>query len=174
MDNVIQLQPAGEGEDFQKLAIEKIALELAGFTGDRYGQAVKDFVASTLTNFCQQNARFAEVVYKTKRSLSDCCAAVMKGCGSHISDIDVYRGAVRYYFPNSEIEFQMNIKFTGEAPTEAEMEKAAEKPAPAKKQKPKPQPPKSEAKKPTLAPAKPKTKEKPKAQEPEMLQLTLF
>lgn len=170
MENIIQLQPPGE--DFQKLAVEKIASELDGFTGDRYGQAVKGFVASTLTNFCQQNARFAEVVYKTKRSLSDCCAAVMNGCGNHISDIDVYRGAVRYYFPNSEIEFQMNIKFTGEAPTKAEMEKAAEKPAPAKKQKP--QAPKTAAKKPEPATAKPKPKEKPKTQEPEMLQLTLF
>lgn len=172
MDNVIQLQPPGE--DFQKLAIDKIASELAGFTGDRYGQAVKDFVASTLTNFCQQSARFAEVVYKTKRSLSDCCAAVMKGCGTHISDIDVYRSAVRYYFPNSEIEFQMNIKFTGEAPTEAEMEKAAEKPAPAKKQKPKRQVPKADAKKPVPVPAKSKPREKQRVLEPEMLQLTLF
>lgn len=172
MDNVIQLQQPGE--DFQRLASEKIASELDKFAGDSYGQAVKDFVASTLTNFCQQNARFAEVVYKTKRSLSDCCAAIMKGCGNHISDIDVYRGAVRYYFPNSEIEFQMNIKFTGEAPTEAEMEKPAERPAPTKKQKPKTQTAKPKAKEPAPAPANPKRQEKPKAQEPEMLQLTLF
>lgn len=178
MGNVFEFRPPEVGEDYQKLAVEKIASELASFKGDRYGQAVKDFVASTLTNFCNQNVRFAEVVYKTKRTLSDCCAAIMKGCGQHISDIDVYRSAVRYYFPNSEIVFQMNITFTGDAPSQEEMDKAAEKPVQTEKQ------PKKAAPKTTPKPAtkpepkkpapKQKQKEQPKPQEPEMLQLTLF
>ncbi len=114
-----------EPADFPKLAVEKIDTELGKFEGNRYGQAVKDFVASTLKNFCGQDPRFAEVVYRTKRTLSDCCASIMEGCGSHISDIDVYRGAVRFYFPNSDICFTMNIDLTGEPPTEEEMAREA-------------------------------------------------
>lgn len=110
-------------KDFSKLATDKIAKELSEFKGDRYGQAVKSFVSSTLTNFCGQSQRFAQVVYETPATLSDCCAEIMKGCGSHISDIDVYRGAVRYYFPNAEIEFTLTIDASGDMPTPEEMAK---------------------------------------------------
>lgn len=115
---------------YSRLAVEKIAEELKTFKGDRYGEAVKTHVAFTLTHFCEQNERFAEVVYKTKRTLSDCCAEIMKGCGQSISDIDVYRGAVRNYFPNADIDLHMTITLTGDAPTVEEMERVpAQKPA---------------------------------------------
>lgn len=127
MSNVINMTPA---PSYKKLAVEKIAAELKSFKGDRYGMAVKNHVASTLTHFCEQDERFAEVVYKTKRTLSDCCAAIMKGCGQSISDIDVYRGAVRHYFPNADIDFHMTISLKGEAPSEEEMSRVPEqKPA---------------------------------------------
>ena len=124
----LTLTPAPE---YSRLAVEKIAAELKAFKGDRYGMAVKDHVASTITHFCEQNERFAEVVYKTKHTLSDCCAEIMKGCGQSISDIDVYRGAVRNYFPNADIDFHMTITLTGDAPTAEEIDRVPEqKPAP--------------------------------------------
>lgn len=137
----LTLTPAPE---YSRLAVEKIAAELKDFKGDRYGMAVKDHVASTITHFCEQNERFAEVVYKTKRTLSDCCAEIMKGCGQSISDIDVYRGAVRNYFPNADIDFHMTITLTGDAPTVEEMERVLEQK----------QPPKAEKKIPDKKPAK--------------------
>lgn len=112
---------------YGELAAEKIAKELKEFKGDRYGDAVKNFVASTLTNFCEQNERFAQVVYETEATLSDCCSKIMRNCGNHISDIDVYRGAVRYYFPNAEVHFTMTIDASGEMPTPEEMAKPAPK-----------------------------------------------
>ena len=115
------------GKDFKRLAIEKIDRELKEFKGDKYGKAVYTYVANVLRDFCQQNERFAEVVYKTKRSLSDCCAEIMKGCGSHISDIEVYRRATKMYFPNSEIEGVMRIVITGDAPDEKYLEKEPKK-----------------------------------------------
>lgn len=124
-ENIIELV---QKPDYKKLAIEKIAQELKDFKGDRYGEAVKKHVASTLTHFCGQDERFSEVVYKTKRTLSDCCREIMKGCGQYVSDIDVYRGAVRNYFPNADIDFHMTITLVGDAPTEAEMNREAEKP----------------------------------------------
>ena len=187
MNNVIDITSK---QDYSRLAVEKIAEELKSFKGDRYGQAVKDHVAATLTHFCEQDPRFAKVVYMTKRTLSDCCAEIMKGCGTSISDIDVYRGAVRHYFPNSEIEFHMTITLTGDAPTEEEMNREVKKPepkkrtekkaekkpakaaAPAKPAADKPAPaakPTTPAPKAAKAPAK---KEPPKA--PDFIQLSLF
>lgn len=112
---------------YGEMAAEKIAKELKEFKGDRYGDAVKNFVASTLTNFCEQNERFAQVVYETEATLSDCCSKIMRNCGNHISDIDVYRGAVRYYFPNAEVHFTMTIDASGEMPTPEEMAKPTPK-----------------------------------------------
>lgn len=165
MSEIIRFDP---GEDYQKLAIEKIDQELKDFKGDRYGQAVKDHVASTLRHFCSQDNRFAEVVYKTKRTLSDCCREIMKGCGQHISDIDVYRGAVRNYFPNADIDFHMTITLTGDAPTEEEMNRVAEQPKTKEKKK---TAPKTADKKPEKKPEnqeapKPAAEEQPKAEVP--------
>lgn len=161
----LTLHPA---PNFSQLAVEKIAAELKDFKGDRYGMAVKNHVASTLTHFCEQDERFAEVVYKTKRTLSDCCAAIMKGCGQSISDIDVYRGAVRHYFPNADIDFHMTISLKGEAPTEEEMSRVPEqKPAgkPAKKNEGKDTPKAEKAFKAAPAPSKPAPVEKAKKPE---------
>lgn len=174
-------------QNYTQLAVDKIAEELKTFKGDRYGNAVKKHVASTIIHFCEQEPRFAEVVYKTKRTLSDCCAEIMKGCGSSISDIDVYRGAVRHYFPNSEVEFHMTIRLTGAAPSDEEMSLEPTRPKQKSKynfffddspesdtdipeqEKSNPEKPKKAAQ-PNKAPAKPK--KEPKA--PEVIQLTLF
>ena len=155
-------------QNYTQLAVEKIAEELKTFKGDRYGEAVKKHVASTITHFCEQEPRFAEVVYKTKRTLSDCCAEIMKGCGTSISDIDVYRGAVKNYFPNAEVVFTMTISIDGDAPSEDEMNREVRKAEPKKPAKA--AAPKPKAAQPAKAPEKPK--EKPKA--PEVIQLTLF
>ena len=182
---------------YSRLAVEKIAEELKTFKGDRYAEAVKKHVASTLTHFCEQNERFAEVVYKTKRTLSDCCAEIMKGCGTSISDIDVYRGAVRNYFPNADIDFHMTITINGDAPTVEEMERIptqkptktaekqtegkdttpAEKPAQTVTEPPKPVPPKPaptpKVEKPTAEPKK-TPKKKAAAEDTNVIQLSLF
>jgi len=108
------------------LAVEKIAAELKNFQGGSKEKVVSKFVASTLSHFCGENERFAEVVYRTPRTLSDCCAEVMKACGNAISDIDVYRGAVKHYFPNADVHFQVEIQITGEMPTEEEINRKPE------------------------------------------------
>ena len=112
---------------YSALAVEKIAAELKSFKGGQKESAVSKFVASTLTHFCEQNERFAEVVYKTTRTLSDCCAEIMDGCGNQISDIDVYRGAVKSYFPNADISFKMDIQINGDAPAADELNREPKK-----------------------------------------------
>ena len=149
------------GKDFKVLAIEKIDKELKEFNGDRYGNAVHTYVANALRDFCAKSDRFAEVLYKTRRSMSDCVKEIMKGCGQHISDIEVYRRAARFYFPNSDVDFVMTITISGDAPDEKYISK--EPPKPKAESKPKEHPKKPE--KPTPA---------PKKKEPEVIQLSLF
>lgn len=148
MSNILNFAPS---QKFSQLAVEKIAAELKDFKGDKYGMAVKNHVAATITHFCEQNERFAEVVYKTKRTLSDCCAEIMKGCGQSISDIDVYRGAVRNYFPNADIDFHMTITLTGDAPTAEEMDRVPEQKAAPKVEKKAPDKKPAKAEKPAQA-----------------------
>lgn len=154
-------------KDFKVLAIEKIDKELKEFKGDKYGQAVHTYVANALREFCAKSDRFAEVLYKTKRSMSDCVKEIMKGCGQHISDIEVYRRAARFYFPNSEVDFVMTITTSGDAPDETYIRKEPlkeEPPKPKKESKPKELPKK---------PEKPNPAQK-KKKEAEVIQLSLF
>lgn len=159
------------GKDFKKLAVEKIDRELKEFAGDKYGKAVHTYVANVLRDFCEQNERFAEVVYKTKRSLSDCCAEIMKGCGNHISDIEVYRRATKLYFPNSEIECVMTITITGDAPDEKYLEKEPKKKA-EKKSEDESLVDKTDKASKSVKQSKSAKPAKPK--EPEIIQLSLF
>lgn len=147
------------GKDFRMLAKEKIDRELKEFKGDKYGEAVHTYVANAIREFCDKNERFAEVVYKTKRSLSDCISEIMKGCGKHISDIEVYRRAAKLYFPNSEVEFVMNIVLTGDEPDETYMDKVSPKP---------------KAKQQTANPTKAKPPKKPEKKKTDIIQMSLF
>ena len=170
MENIVNIQDH-QAPDYPALAAEKIAAELKAFSGGQKEKAVSKFAAETVAHFCGKSSQFAEVVYKTRRTLSDCCAQVMKGAGNYVSDIDVYRGIVRAYFPNADVKFLMNIEINGAAPSEDEMNKLPEKPKLRPKPKAKPAPKKPAEKAAAPAPAKPAPKKKP---ESEVIQLSLF
>lgn len=104
-------------KDFKSLAVERINKEQQSFKGDKYGNAVYTYVANSLRDFCNQDERFAEAVIKSNRGFAECIKSIMKGCGNAISDIEVYRRAAKFFFPDSEVSFVMTIKL-GEFPTE--------------------------------------------------------
>ena len=149
------------GKDFKVLAIEKIDKEVKKFNGGTKEKAVHTYVADALRDFCAKSDRFAEVLYKTRRSMSDCIKETMKNCGSSISDIEVYRRAARFYFPNSEVDFVMTITISGDEPDEEYINQKARTHKPETKQKEAPK--KSE-----------KHTQAPKKTEPEIIQLSLF
>ena len=153
--------------DYPVLAAEKIAAELKDFSGGQKEKAVSKFAAETVTHFCEESPQFAEVVYRTRRTLSDCCAQVMKGPGNCVSDIDVYRGIVRAHFPNADVKLLMNIEIKGAIPSEEKMAKLPEKTKP--RSKPAPKKPAEKA----VAPAPAKSAPK-KPQEPDVIQLALL
>lgn len=155
------------GKDILTLSTEKIEAETGSFNGGRKEKAVYKYVADVLKNFCRKDERFAKVVYSTKRTLSDCVEEIMKDCGDHISDFDVYQKATQFYFPNSKLSCVMTIEINGEEPNEEYLNKEAPKP---------------KEKSPVKKPIK-KTSEKSKAMKPnkkveknasDVIQLTLF
>ncbi len=90
-------------------AIAKINQELAAYKGDRYGGAMKIYIAGILKDFCQQNGEFAQAVVQGG-SFADCMTAVTKAIkGGAISDLDACRAAAGFYFPGCVVEFQMSI-----------------------------------------------------------------
>ena len=102
-------------------AIEKIQAGLKAYKGNRYGDAMKDYVAEILQDFCNQNEEFAQAVVQGG-CFFDCMEAVSKKVrGNSISDLDACRAAAEFFFPGSVVEFQMKIymsKFEAEKPME--------------------------------------------------------
>lgn len=97
----------------QKKAIEKIYKEIEEFKGDKYGQVIYKPVAEALKQFCD-NERFAAAILESDKTLSDCCKDVTKGVTKSLSDIDAYRKAVQFYFPEANVKFDMRIILSGE------------------------------------------------------------
>lgn len=94
--------------EFEKQAIERLDKELKGGTFDRYANIMKQGVHDALSEFCRQDAEFAQAVAQGG-TFTDCMKAVAKNCGSGISDLEAYRRAAQFYFPGAGIKFKMEI-----------------------------------------------------------------
>lgn len=90
-------------------------------------RAMHHAVRKTLTDFCKQDAEFAQAVAQGG-SFLDCMKKVAEGVGDSISDLDAYRKAVQFYFPGAEIRMQMTIDLIGDA-AKSEPEKSTAKPS---------------------------------------------
>lgn len=101
-------------------AIKRLRDESKQGKYDRYGNAVKASVLEALEDFIGQDEEFAQAIVEKNGSFEGCIAAVVKGCGSCISDIEVYRRAVGYYFPGATVSFKMEIDLIGSAAEEVE------------------------------------------------------
>lgn len=96
-------------------ALSKLKEELPGIKGQKES-VMKKAVAEALESFCRQDEAFAKAVAEGG-SFSDCMKAVAKGTGSSISDLEAYRKAVRFYFPQADVRFAMTVE-TGTKPAE--------------------------------------------------------
>ena len=85
--------------------------------------ALANEVREALTDFCRQDAEFAQAVAQGG-SFKDCMAAVAKGVGGSISDLEAYRKAVRFYFKGADVRFRMEIDL---CPTAEEAPRSAQK-----------------------------------------------
>lgn len=83
---------------------------------DEYGKvtgqkesAMKSAVRDALLEFCHQNEEFAQAVAQGG-SFRDCMAAVAKGTGGSISDLEAYRRAASFYFDGARVNFTVTIQ----------------------------------------------------------------
>ena len=70
--------------------------------------AMAPVVRDALLEFCRQDEEFAQAVVQGG-SFPDCMAAVAKGVGNSISDLEAYKRAVSFYFPGAGINMRMTI-----------------------------------------------------------------
>lgn len=91
-------------------AVEKLSNEYKDCKNlSQKGNAVKEAVFESLKTFCQQNEEFSQAVFNKKDSLKMCIEHTVKDCGASISDIDVYKKAVSFYFLGATVHFEMRI-----------------------------------------------------------------
>ena len=115
-------------------AINKLAKEKKDFKGGNKEKAMLSAVYAALENFCEQDEEFAQAVIQNSKTLSDCLAAVAKGVGNSISDLDAYKKAVQFYFPGADIRCTMTIDLVGAAASDKPPIEMTSKPQePAKK-----------------------------------------
>ena len=100
---------------FKEQAIKKLTDEHKNGKFDRYGQAVKNEVLKALTEFVNQDEEFAQAIVQSNGTFSQCVEKAMKGCGNSISDIEVYRRCVQFYFKGATVDFKMEINLIGDA-----------------------------------------------------------
>jgi len=138
-------------------AIDKLNEGMNEKITDRYGNVIKTYVHNALTGFCRQNEAFAQAVLNGG-SLPECIKHCVQGLHENtgISDVDIYRRAVQFYFPGAQVDFHISIVTEGaetriheepeqkpaepEEPEQAEAvveEKSKKQPKPKKTEKPK-------------------------------------
>lgn len=92
-------------------AITKLNAEFkAAKNLSKCGTVVAKPVLDALVQFCRQNGEFAQAVMQSGGTIKDCIESTVKGeNGKGISDIEVYRRAVSFYFEGATVSFVMNI-----------------------------------------------------------------
>ena len=112
--------------EWYEQAKAKLAKEKTEGNYNRYAEAMKASVCEALESFCNQDAEFAQAVAQGK-PFADCMAAVAKGCGNSISDLEAYRRAVQFYFAGAEVQFQMSVVLCPAEHEEEQPQKPARK-----------------------------------------------
>lgn len=93
----------------KNIAKEKINNERTNVNGNQYARAVASFVATGLVVFIEENEEFATAVANCDKSFSDCCNQITEGVGQHISDLELYKRAVKFYLPDADIKCEMRV-----------------------------------------------------------------
>lgn len=97
-------------------ALAKLDKENKSFKGGSHASVMRKDVAEVLKSFCSQEDEFAQAIFETDKTLSDCLEYVAKGVkGSGIRDLDAFKRAVEFYFKGADISCVMHIDLIGAA-----------------------------------------------------------
>ena len=102
------------GIEMKDTAKEKINKERTTVKGDRYATAVAPFVADTLLVFIDENEDFAAAVAACEKSFDECCKEITKGAQGFLSDMEVYKRAVKFYLPEADLKCEMHVDLPNE------------------------------------------------------------
>ena len=86
---------------------EKLTAELKNAKLGRHETEVKNAVLRTICKFCEQNAEFKQAIEQSDKSFANCLKATVKGAGTSLEDLEVYKRAVAFYFPGADIKCTM-------------------------------------------------------------------
>lgn len=97
-----------------KSALDKLEEGAKEKINDKYGAVIKTYVHSALAGFCKQDESFAQAVINGG-TFAECIKYCTEGIGGNtgISDIDIYRRAVQFYFPGARVDFKIQIMTDG-------------------------------------------------------------
>lgn len=108
-------------------AINKLNEEFKQATKmSRKADAVKEYVLEALIIFCEQNEEFARAIVQTKQTIAQCIEETVNKCGNSISDIEVYKRAVEFYFHGATVKFNMTIDLGDEGFSNKQTSKSGE------------------------------------------------
>ena len=110
-------------------ASEKIKSELNSAKLSAKARAVAPAVAEALSVFCAQNPEFAQAVEQSGRTAAECVESAVRGCGNSISDIELFRRAVAFYFEDATVHFSMTIDLGDGGFSNAPQDAPADKPS---------------------------------------------
>ena len=91
-----------------KTVTEKLDKESAEIK-DSKAKVIAEPTKKALLEFCRQEEEFAQAIIESSKKFSECCESVVKGVSTGISDLEVYRKAVQFYFSGADIRFEMKI-----------------------------------------------------------------
>lgn len=101
---------------YKKEAIEKIKAEAQALKKlSPQGNAVSKDVCNVLITFCEQDDEFAQAIVQGDKKLRDCIEHTVRGARQSISDLEVYKRAVEFYFPGATVHMNLTIDLIGEA-----------------------------------------------------------
>jgi hypothetical protein len=93
-----------------KNAEDKINAELKKTNNlSRAGKVVAEPVADALKEFCRQNAEFAQAVLQSDKTVGECVESTVKNCEGALSDLEVYRRAVQFYFDGADVHMKLTV-----------------------------------------------------------------
>ena len=76
-------------------------------------KAIASETAAALISFCEQEPEFEQAVEQSEAEFQNCLDDIVADVGSSISDIEVFRKAVKFYFSTATVSFIMQIDLAG-------------------------------------------------------------
>ena len=101
---------------YQDQAVKKIEQGLKECGTDRRVRVMAGPVAEAIKDFCRQSDEFAQAVVQGG-DFPACMAAVAKGAGDALSDLEAYRRAVSFYFPGALVDMSLSIRMSEYEPS---------------------------------------------------------